>query len=84
MATVSQYFNSIRNMQVAIARRFGIEPRMIGLESRALAAANIATTAVLIKALTDNGVLTDAQLQAAWQTAQAETWQPEPVNPEPE
>lgn len=78
MATTVTYYRQLKNARDTIAAALGVDVRSVQTETRAMSNAVLACLAILIKALTDNGVLTDAQLQAAVQTALAEAWDPEP------
>jgi hypothetical protein len=81
MATYRQTYNVIRNLQRSLARYFGVDVATASTEARALAASQAAALTVIVKALVDNGVVTDGQMNAAAQAAIAavDSWDPEPI-----
>lgn len=81
MATTRGYWNALRSTRNAIALRMGVDASGVPKDIRALANANLATVAVVIKALTDKGVITDADLTAARDAAIADIWDDEPNLP---
>lgn len=65
MATVDQYAVVIRDLYLEVAKKLGVDLRMTEGADRVLAYASVATLTILVKALTDSGALTDAQLNTA-------------------
>lgn len=84
MATNKDYWVMLRTMSRQISRKFGIDLRASDQNTRAVMAVVGAQSAMLLKLLVDKGVITDADIQQAWQTAKAEDWQPELPTPDPE
>jgi hypothetical protein len=74
MATPRQYWNAVRNVRNAVCLAMGTDFTFAPPQLRALSNADLAALVIVIKALTDNGILTDAQLQAAQQAIAAELW----------
>lgn len=74
MATVRVYFNSLRNLYHDLGRFLGSDLTSLPKDQRVGDISALAGIAVLAKALTDNGILTDAQLQAAMTMARSEVW----------
>ena len=84
MTTYVQYVQAIRNTEDRIALKLGVWPRGDMLPARVRQVAADAVLAVLVKTLVDKGLITDADLQASLQAAQAEVWPAEPdVDPTP-
>lgn len=63
MATVKQYVMSLWEAQRVISRKLGFDIRRAPLETRCIVLAVDVTLGVVIKVLTDGGVITDAALQ---------------------
>lgn len=80
MATVHAYLDQMLALEVQIANALGTDTTTMTKELRVVATAVTAMVAVVIKALTDNAVLTDAKLLAAVNIAKAETWADLPRN----
>lgn len=75
MATsVLTYVRQLKVAEYALAKQMGSDLTTSSKELRVALLAATAATAVLAKALVDQGVLTNAQLQAALTAAQAETF----------
>lgn len=74
MATVHNYLDQMLALEVQLANALGTDTTTMSKELRVVATAVTAMVAVVIKALTDNAVLTNAQLTAAVNAAKAETW----------
>jgi hypothetical protein len=83
MATVRTYFTVLRDLANQLGLALGSNLTTLPKDARVGDAASLAAVAILCKALTDNGVLTDAQLQAAVAVAKSETWPDEPFDPPP-
>lgn len=81
MATVRQYWNALRATRNTLALRLGIDLTASSKELRATSGSDLAAVAIVIKALTDKGVISDAELQAAQQAALADAWDDEPQLP---
>lgn len=85
MATVKDYWVTLRSMARQFAPRFGFDLRMSSIEIRGLAALTAAEFAVLIKMLVDKGVITDADLQAYYVDARDNNaWEEEPATVPPD
>lgn len=65
MATPRTYWNALRSTRNKIALAMGVDVANTPKDMRALGNANLAVIVILVKALTDKNVLTDADLQAA-------------------
>lgn len=78
MATLKQYTLKVWQVHKTVASRLGFDVSSGSLEQRAAALGADAAVAMLIKCLTDNGVLTDAQLNATLTTALATAYPPLP------
>ena len=72
MTTVKQYVTQMRGIQRNIAIQYGSDVSQLDKQTRVLNLSVLALLAVVIKTLTDNAVITDAQLQAVLNAA--ETW----------
>jgi hypothetical protein len=86
VATVRGYWNTLRTVRNQIAYVMGVDATTVSKDVRALANANLAAVAIVIKCLTDKGVLTDAELQARATAAlgtDGSLWDDELVNPPP-
>jgi hypothetical protein len=81
MATVKQYVNALQDRQQVIARKFGTNPRGADKQTRAINQSILVLLAVLIKALVDKGVVTDAELTAVLNNARDDFYDDEPVQP---
>jgi hypothetical protein len=66
-----------------IAGKFGTDISRADKQTRVLNLAVLALLAVVVKALTDNGVLTDAQILAVLNAARDDAYDDEPVEPPP-
>lgn len=67
MASIGDYLQRLRLMHRATAKRMGLDLQGASQENRVLAASAGAVIATIVKALVDKGVITDADLEAAWQ-----------------
>lgn len=74
MALVSTYVNQFQDAVATVSRHLGYDPGNADNATKALVAAQMAVVGTLVKALVDAGVITNAQLQAAFVAAVAETW----------
>ena len=84
MTTARQYWGALRTTRNQIAQAMGTWIPSLPVEARAVSNADMALVGIVMKALVDNNVLTDAQLQAAQAAALAEVWDPEaPQQPGP-
>lgn len=84
MATLVQYLKILRDTTHDVAMRFGVD---LAYEDKALRAATmgvLATQAILIKRLVDNGVITDAELLAAVNAVRNSDWTPDKLRIRPE
>ena len=83
MTTVKQYVTQMQGIQKNIGLKFGSDITQRDKQARVTNLASLALLAVVIKTLTDNAVITDAQLLAVLNAAAADTYADEPVNPPP-
>lgn len=83
MATVKQYVDVMRVRQDRMAEKFGVGLRSSRVEIRVLNLTVLALIAVVVKALVDKGVLTDAELVALMNGAADDGWDREPIEPPP-
>lgn len=74
MATTRQYWNALKNTRDAIAITMGTDVTMLQPGARAISNATLATVAIVVKALTDKGVISDAELTAARNAALGDVW----------
>jgi hypothetical protein len=74
VATVHVFLDSLMDLEKQLARLSGTEPTTMPKDLRVMTLAITAMTALLVKALNDNGVLSVAQLNAAVAAAKLETW----------
>lgn len=82
--STKQYWTMLRTMSRAMSTRFGVDLRMAGVETRAALAVTGAANAMLLKLLVDKGIITDAEIQAAYLDAKNNNvWDQEPVDPDP-
>jgi hypothetical protein len=80
VTTTRQFFDSLRTFRNRLAFSLGTDVTRCPQDLRAMSNATLAAVAVLAKALTDAGVITPAQLQAAAGNAlgsDGSTWDPE-------
>lgn len=63
MATVKQYVTALWEAQQVISRKLGFDLRRASVEMRCVVLAVDVTLGVVIKVLTDGGVITDQALQ---------------------
>lgn len=81
MATVKQYIAALQDRQIVIARKFGVDVTRSDMQARVLNLALLCLLAVLIKALVDKGVITDAELTATLNAARDDAYPREPAEP---
>jgi hypothetical protein len=81
VATLPQYLQRLRLMHRATAKKMGLSLQDQDATDRVLAASAGAVIAVIVKTLTDKGVITDADLEATWAEMEALTLPREPVQP---
>jgi hypothetical protein len=78
MATLQQYVTQMRDRQLVIARKLGCNVTRIRKPERVLNLASLVILAAVVKALTDKGVMSDAELLAALNSARDDDWDDEP------
>lgn len=78
MATIKQYALNLWQTQVVVARKLGADLRWSESDMRILALSMNVCVAGVVKALTNAGTITDAQLQAIFTQIQAADF---PVQP---
>lgn len=81
MTTVRQYMANARPVQVKVGQRMGLDLDRTPAWQRVLYASTLAIICVVVKLLVDKGVFTDAELQAAFNAAGADAYDPEPDTP---
>lgn len=77
MATVKAYVVAMRKAQRGIAVKLGSS--LEDKRAQVIVASCLALQGVLIKLLVDKGVVTDAELQAALDAAEAAAYEDEPI-----
>lgn len=83
MASVKQYVAAMLDVEQKIARKLDSDISQLSKEFRVLNLALLVVVAVVVKTLTDNAVITDAQLNAVLAAARDDAYQPEPSEPPP-
>jgi len=85
MTTIPQYARVMRNAQWDVCMRLGVDMSTATSTERAMAISGLVTQAILVKALVDKGIITDAELLAAINAVRNSPWQPgqEPEHPVP-
>jgi hypothetical protein len=78
MASVKTYLTNMLAVEQKIAIKLDSDISQLGKEFRVLNLAILAVIAVIVKTLTDAGVITDAQLQATLAAARDDTYWREP------
>lgn len=78
MATVQTYVSQILQVQKQVALKMGSS--ILDKRLQILLASSAVPVAVLIKVLVDKGIVTNAELQNALDTAMNDTW-PEAADP---
>ncbi len=82
MATVKQIFSQMRTTANSIASTYlGADITALPKDVRCGDAAELAISAVIVKALLDKGVLTAADLTNALNSGATDSWDQEPTNP---
>jgi hypothetical protein len=81
VATIPQYISAMRQRQDVIARKFGCDISQADKQTRVLNLSMLALLAVVVKTLVDNGVITDAQLNAVMDAARDGSYPDEPNHP---
>jgi hypothetical protein len=81
MASIATYTRSLWDAQRTIAMKIGMDLRRAPFEVRATVVIVDLTLAVLIKALTDGGVLTDANLSTRMNAVRDATYPTLPYSP---
>jgi hypothetical protein len=79
MATVKAYVVAMRTAQKQVGLKLG--SGLGDKRAQVLVTSVLAILGVLIKLLVDKGIVTDAELQAALNAAQADTYADEPDDP---
>lgn len=81
MASVSTYVTRMRAAQRTIGRKVGCDVGTLEKQFRILNVAILYVIAIVVKTLTDQGVITDAQLNATLDAAAAADYDEEPPLP---
>lgn len=81
MATLRQYATRMRATQNKVAVKLGSDLSTAPKELRVAVTSVLVVVAVLVKAIVDKGVLTDAELQTALTAAEDDLYDDEPRNP---
>lgn len=84
MATIGQYVTQMGNAQKKIARKLGYDLASGPLEQRVPVLVCDVMIAVVLKALVDKGVVTDAELVAALNSVRDDTYDTQPTDPIPD
>lgn len=79
MATIKQYVTNMLDVERKVAWKLDADISQLSKEFRVLNLALLMVIAVVIKTLTDNGVITDAQLNAVLTAARDDSYTPEPI-----
>lgn len=79
MATVKQYALRLFKTQKSVAQQLGTDITWGGADARVAALTNDVMLAALIKILVDAGVITDAQLTAAYGAVTSAVFPPQPA-----
>lgn len=80
MATVKVYAKSLWTVQVTVCRKLGIDLPVASQSTRVLMICNAVLFAGLFKVLTDNGVVTDAQLNNIFTAIAAADFPSQPLS----
>jgi hypothetical protein len=83
MATVKQYIAALRQRQDVIAVKYGCDIARADKQTRVVNLSILALLAVIVKALVDKGVITDAELTATLNAARDDVYDDEPVESPP-
>ena len=65
MASIVQYIRVMRNLQWDICKKLDVDMSQADKQTRAIAIANLAVTALVVKLLVAKGVTSDAELMGA-------------------
>jgi hypothetical protein len=84
MASLATYVGQLWDRQRLIARKLGSNIGDADKPNRVLNKSLLVLLAVVVKTLTDKGVITDAELLATLNTARDAAYDDEPIQPEPE
>lgn len=79
MAQVSTYVNQMKGAVTIVAAHLGYDATMADNAEKALVVGQLAVTATMAKVLVDKGLITETELQAAFQAAILETWPALPI-----
>jgi hypothetical protein len=82
MATLAQYNNALKQSSAAVARKMGVHFAGADMQTRVMVRVILGMFATLIKLLVDKGVLTDAEIQTAFDAAAGTAYTPEPSVPD--
>lgn len=74
MATLKTYARQLWSVQRSVAEKFGIQLAGATADQRAIVLSGDVTLAMLLKILTDKGVITDAELLAVANQVKAATF----------
>lgn len=77
MATVRQYYNGLKVTRDAVCQYMGTIPDSQPADRRAFMNATLMCVAIIVKAIVDKGVITDADLTAARNSAIGDVWDQE-------
>lgn len=81
MATARFYANQLSARVGKVAFAFGVDVSGIDKQTRVMFRTIMIVLGVLVKIMVDKGVVTDAELGAAFDTVAGDTYPDEPVNP---
>lgn len=81
MTSISTYVQAIWDRQRAIGRKLGADLGSTGKQTRVGLLSVDVMLAVVVKTLTDKGLITDAELMAVMNAARDDTYIDEPIEP---
>lgn len=79
MATIAQYQAALKQSAAAVARKMGVNFTGTDKQTRVIVRVTLGVFATLIKLMVDKGLFTDAEIQAAFDTASGTDYTDEPV-----
>ena len=82
MATIQQYVNILVQRETLVARRLGVDLGWSDKSTRVVNRCMLILTAVLVKAMVDKGLVTDAEMLDLLDSAGATAWADLPWPPD--
>lgn len=77
MATVRQYYNALKTTRDTVCQYMGTIPDSLPADRRAYMNATLVCVAIVVKALVDKNIISDADLTAARNSAIGDVWDQE-------